>query len=180
MGKPRIQLEGQGQSQRFGHSGDNIGYKCLSTTYAEQGMGVVVLTNADDGWWVIKETVRAIAQEYAWSDYLPKRVTVMADPHTYDAYVGEYEVRPGFSFKLSRKEDELYLEVAGQMPLALHPSSEITFFTQVLNSEITFTKSEGGEVTGLVLKQGQQETPTKKVREEESSLKHEKGCAEYT
>ena len=49
-----VQLDGSGESQRFGHSGDNIGYKCLSTTYVEQGMGVVALTNGDDGEWIIR------------------------------------------------------------------------------------------------------------------------------
>lgn len=170
-----IQLEGQGQSRRFGHSGDNIGYKCFSTAYAEQGMGAVVLTNADDGWWVIEETVRALAQEYAWPDYLPKRVTVMVDTHIFDSYVGEYEVRPGFPFRISRRKDGLYLEVTDQMPIALHPSSEISFFTHVMNSELTFTKNEGGQVIGLVLKQEQQLTSAKKVREEEFGQKHEKG-----
>jgi hypothetical protein len=159
-----IQLEGQGQSRRFGHGGDNIGYKCLSTTYVEQGMGVVALTNADDGSWVIQEIVQAVAQEYTWPDYLPQQVAAMVDPQLYDAYVGEYEVRSGFSFRVSRREDGLFLEVADQMPIALQPSSESTFFTHALNSETTFTRSEEGEVTGLVLKQGQEETPAKKVR----------------
>src|SRR5438094_8063866 len=44
-----IQLEGKGAARRFGHSGDNIGYKCLSTAYLEHGMGAVVLTNSDNG-----------------------------------------------------------------------------------------------------------------------------------
>lgn len=159
-----IALEGQGQSRRFGHSGDNIGYKCLSTTYIEHGMGAVVLTNADDGLWVIQELVRAIAQEYAWPDYLPKHLAVMVDPQIYDAYVGVYEIHPNFSCKVSRGEDGLFLEATNQMPIVLQPSSEITFFAQAVNSEIIFTKREGGEVTGLVLKQERQETLAKKVQ----------------
>lgn len=142
------QLEGQGHARRFGHSGDNIGYKCFSTTYAEQGMGAVMMTNGDDGGWVVQELVRAIAQEYTWPDYLPTRTTVTVDPQVYDAYVGEYEVRSGFSFQLSEASDLLFLHVAQQPPLALQPSSETTFFTEALNSQITITKSEEGEIKG--------------------------------
>jgi CubicO group peptidase (beta-lactamase class C family) len=60
-----VQLEGRGTSQRFGHSGDNIGYKCLSATYVEQGMGIIALTNCDDGEWVIEEVVRALQRSTA-------------------------------------------------------------------------------------------------------------------
>lgn len=123
-----------------------------------------MLTNADDGWWVIEETVRTIAQEYAWPDYFPQRVEVPIDSQIYNAYVGEYEVRSGFSFRMSSRNDGLYLEVTGQAPIALHPSSAINFFTNVTKSEITFTKNEGGKVTGLILKQEQQETKAKKVQ----------------
>ncbi|MBO0779963.1 MAG: serine hydrolase [Ktedonobacteraceae bacterium] len=159
-----IELEGQGQSRRFGHSGDNIGYKCLSTTYVEHGMGAVVLTNADDGGWVAQELVRSIAQEYAWPDYLPNRLAATVDPQIYDAYVGDYEFHPGFSFTVSKGVAELFLEVPHQMPIALQPSSETTFFARTVNSEILFTKHEEGEVTGLVLKQEHRETSAKKVR----------------
>src|ERR1019366_1598402 len=137
--------------------------RCLSATYVEQGMGVVALTNADDGEWVIVEAVRAIAKEYAWPDYLPKHVTVMVDAQVYADYVGEYEVRPGFSFKLSTGENRLFLEATNQIPLALQPSSQSTFFAQTVNCEIAFTKDEGGDIIGLILKQEQQEIPAQKV-----------------
>jgi CubicO group peptidase (beta-lactamase class C family) len=174
-----IQLDGHGQSRRFGHSGDNIGYKCLSTTYVEQGMGVVALTNCDDGWWVIEEVVRAVAEEYGWPDYLPNRhLSTAVDLESGSAaYLGEYEIHPHQStFTLQvvasgqGSTGQLVLQVLDQPPIVLRPTTSdagagtTTFFTDVINSEIRFTRNDAGEVTELILVQEQQETTAKKVR----------------
>lgn len=158
-----VHLEGYGQTRRFGHGGDNIGYKCLSVAYAEGGMGAVILTNADDGESVIVDVLSAIAREYKWPDYLPNHDAVMINSQIYDTYVGEYEIYPGFSFSVTRTEQGLSLKATDQMPLTLQPSSEVAFSAQALNSEITFTKNAEGEVVGLILKQDQQEISGKKI-----------------
>jgi CubicO group peptidase (beta-lactamase class C family) len=156
-------LEGADGSRRFGHSGGNVGYTCRSQAYLEHGIGAVALTNAEDGYWVVLELLRAIAREYAWPDYLPQRNTSTVDPQIYDGYVGEYEPRPGFSLKIRREGDGLYVEAPGQPRMRLHPSAETAFFADALNSEINFTKDDAGAVTGLSLKQEGQETQAKKV-----------------
>ena len=159
-----IQLDGKGAARRFGHSGDNIGYKCLSTAYLEHGMGAVVLTNCDDGSALITEVLQAIAIEYAWPDYSPRRTSAPTDASRYDACIGEYELRPHFSLTISRQEDTLLLQATGQPPLRLHPSSEDTFFAQPVHSELTFTRDEAGKITGIILRQEEQEMQAKKVR----------------
>jgi CubicO group peptidase (beta-lactamase class C family) len=175
-----LQLDGRGQSQRFGHGGDNIGYKCLSTTYVEQGMGIVALTNCDDGWSVIEEVVRAVAEEYAWPDYLPNhRLSTNVDPESYAAYVGDYEISLHSTVTLqvlsasggeaTDASSHLVLQAAGQQPLVLQPTKSdtattATFVADGLNAEVRFTKNEAGEVTEMTLVQEQQETPAKKVR----------------
>jgi CubicO group peptidase (beta-lactamase class C family) len=175
-----LQLDGRGQSQRFGHGGDNIGYKCLSTTYVEQGMGIIAMTNCDDGWWVIEEVVRAVAEEYVWPDYLPNhRLSTMVDPEMYGAYVGDYEIPLHVTVTLqlltssggeaTDTSSHLVLQAPGQQPLVLHPTKSdtaatATFVTEGLNSEVRFSKNEAGEVTELTLVQEQQETSAKKVR----------------
>jgi hypothetical protein len=138
--------------------------KCLTTAYFDGGMGAVILTNGDDGFGVIVDLVRAIAQEYRWPDEAPKRTPISLSPQTYDAYVGDYELRAGFACRVSKEGDCLFLQVAEQAPFELQPLSETTFFTQALNSQISFTKSDAGEVTGLDLEQEQQSIHVKKVR----------------
>jgi CubicO group peptidase (beta-lactamase class C family) len=158
-----VQLDGTGASRRFGHGGDNIGYKCLSTAYAEQGLGAVVLTNAEDGIWVALELLYTIAQEYNWPNYAPRRVASTVRPHRYDAYVGRYELRSDFSVTIKQQQDRLYLEASGQPPFELQPSSDVTFFTEAISSEISFEKSDQDKVTGLTLRQEGEEVQAKKV-----------------
>ncbi len=174
-----VQLDGHGQSQRFGHGGDNIGYKCISTTYVEHGMGVVALTNCDDGWWVIEEVIRAVAEEYAWPDYLPNhRLSPVVNSESYEAYAayeGEYQVSAHSKLTLqvvatgSNEADassRLVLRAPGQQPIVLRPTladTTDTFVADGLNVEVRFTRNEAGEVTGLTLVQEQQETPAKRV-----------------
>jgi CubicO group peptidase (beta-lactamase class C family) len=60
-------LQGHGADACFRHPGNNIGYKCILHAFSEGGMGAVVMTNGDDGDWVYKELLQAIAKEYNWS-----------------------------------------------------------------------------------------------------------------
>jgi CubicO group peptidase (beta-lactamase class C family) len=156
-----VQLEGPDDARRFGHGGDNIGYKCLTTAYLERGIGAVVLTNADDGFWVLLDLLRAVAQEYQWPGYLPNRTAVGSQ--AYDDYVGEYQLHPGFTFAVSKRDARLYLAAPGQAPFEIRPSGEAAFFAHTLNSEITFARDSQGKVDRLTLKQEGQETPAKKV-----------------
>jgi hypothetical protein len=59
-------LAGQGADRRFGHSGDNVGFKARTSAYLERGQGAVVLTNGDDGIRVIDVVFEAIGREYGW------------------------------------------------------------------------------------------------------------------
>jgi CubicO group peptidase (beta-lactamase class C family) len=159
-----MELGGPAEGRHFGHGGDNIGYKCLTTAYIEGGMGAVMLTNGDDGFGVMLDLLRAIAEEYRWPDETPKRTAISLSPQIYDGYVGAYELRPAFTCLVSKQGDRLFLHVTNQAPFELQPLSEATFFAQVLNSQISFTKSDTGEVTGLNLEQEQQNMQAKKVR----------------
>jgi CubicO group peptidase (beta-lactamase class C family) len=158
------QLEGVGATRRFGHGGDNIGYKCLTTAYMEHGQGAVVLTNGDDGYWVALDVLRALASEYDWPEYGPNRSAIQLEPDACQAYTGEYQLHIALTITISQHNGQLYLAASGQAPFELHASAEARFFARVLNSEIAFTTNVAGEVTGLTLIQEQQELQAKKVR----------------
>lgn len=59
-------MEGEGDGQRFGHWGGNVGYACYAFSFVNNGRGVVVMTNSDNGFQLIKEVVRAVMKEYGW------------------------------------------------------------------------------------------------------------------
>lgn len=159
-----MELHGKGATRMFGHGGSNIGYQCLTLAYANLGMGMVVLTNSDDGGEIVAELLHTIAEEYTWPDYLPNHTRATMQPQSYDVFVGQYELRPGFTLTISREGETLFLEASGQPRMILEPSSENTFFTRALNSEISFTKGKAGGAIKIVLKQEEQERSGKKIR----------------
>jgi len=61
-----FELKGQGETARFRHSGDNIGFKCFVQGFCERGMGVVLMSNGDNGENMHKELLQIIAKQYGW------------------------------------------------------------------------------------------------------------------
>ncbi len=61
-------VETIGGALRVGHSGGNIGYRCLLRYWPELGLGAAVMTNADDGTYLVNEVFAAIGREYGWPD----------------------------------------------------------------------------------------------------------------
>ncbi|HKO45242.1 MAG TPA: serine hydrolase [Pyrinomonadaceae bacterium] len=89
---------------------------------------------------------------------------VAADPKTYDAYVGEYEVTPQFKVSVFREGEKLMTQATNQPAFELFPEGENKFVLQVVDAKVTFTRDASGVVTGLVIHQGGRDTPGKKIK----------------
>jgi CubicO group peptidase (beta-lactamase class C family) len=148
-----LQLEGTGEAQRFGHGGDNIGYKGLTTAYLEHGFGAVVLTNGDDGMGVAVELLHAIAAVYRWPDYLPDHTPMDTIVRNMADFVGTYELRPDFALTIAQAGHTLCLTAPAQTPIELSSISETTFFAQIVSTQVIFERDAAGAVTGLILRQ---------------------------
>lgn len=91
------------------------------------------------------------------------RQAIALDPAIYDRYVGRYEIGPGFSLVLSREDDRLMAQASGQERAEIFPESPTRFFLTIVDAQIDFVQNEAGAVTGLVLHQGGQDIPARKV-----------------
>jgi CubicO group peptidase (beta-lactamase class C family) len=91
-------------------------------------------------------------------------VQVAIDPAIYDAYVGEYELAPGFVLTVTREGDSLMTQATGQGKVEVFPSAPTEFFLKVVDAQLTFVKDASGKVTGIVLHQGGRDVPGKKIR----------------
>ncbi len=88
----------------FTHGGANEGYRCNLTAY-DDGDGVVIMTNGDNGGELASEIQRTVAHEYGWPDFGPKeRAVTKVDPKRLDAYVGAYR-DSGMVFTITRGVD---------------------------------------------------------------------------
>lgn len=158
-------LDGQGDSARFSHTGGNEGFRCIVEAYVHGDIGAAIMTNADEGFSVIEGVLPALAREYQWPDYLPKEGALFAkEPATSDAYVGEYELKPGFTFIVIKKVDQLFLQPTGQSALALYREDDTSYVFHEINAEVAFVKDDQGEVTELVFKQNDRKMKAMKAK----------------
>jgi len=93
-----------------------------------------------------------------------ERKEIALDSAIYNQYVGEYELAPNFSIIVTKENNRLMTQATGQEKLEVFPESETKFFSKVVDAQIEFTKDASGKVTGLVLYQGGQKLPAKKIK----------------
>ena len=93
-----------------------------------------------------------------------EREVAKVDPAIYDAYVGEYELVPGFMLTVTRDGDKLLTQATGQQRLEIFPESETEFFLKVVDAQLTFVKDADGKVNQVILHQGGRNMPAKRIK----------------
>ena len=97
-------LGGSAKHPYFTHGGSNEGYKCNLMAYND-GDGVAIMTNGDNGGQLASELQRSVAYEYGWPDFQPVEHTVTkVDPQVLDVYAGVYQ-DSHILFTLTREGD---------------------------------------------------------------------------
>jgi len=94
---------------------------------------------------------------------LEKAPTVV-DSKVFDAYVGEYEVGPGFVMRVFREGDKFMTQATGQDKFEIFPESETTFYPRAFVAKLTFVKGADGKVTGIRIEQGGKVTLGKRIK----------------
>jgi CubicO group peptidase (beta-lactamase class C family) len=150
------EIGGSAEHPYFEHGGANEGYRCYLVAY-DEGDGVVVMTNGDNGGQLASEIVRTVAHEYGWPDFVPaERTITKVEPKTLDAYVGVYR-GSGLVFTITREGDQLVVQLTGQPRFPMFPESERKFFLKAVDAQITFDVSSEGRARQLTLDQNRSE-----------------------
>jgi putative CocE/NonD family hydrolase len=97
-------------------------------------------------------------------DFNAGKTVITLDQKIYDAYVGQYELAPGFIITITKEDGKLMGEAPGQPKLELFPESETSFFLKVGNIQITFIRDEKGNTSGLILSQNAKDLKAKKIK----------------
>jgi len=93
-----------------------------------------------------------------------KELTVVTlDPKVLDGYVGTYQLAPNFAIAISREGDHLFEQATNQPKVELFPASEKEFFLKVVDAQITFVTDSSGRTTSLILHQGGQNVPARRI-----------------
>ncbi|NIM89986.1 MAG: serine hydrolase [Candidatus Aminicenantes bacterium] len=150
--------------KRISHGGGINGFTTNISRYPDDDVCIIVLSNFDYSSTVrISRDLAAIVfgEKY---EFPKERKEVKVDPKIYNAYVGQYELEPGFIITITKENERLFAQATGQPKAEIYPESEIKFFLKVVDAQMTFVKDDKGEVTQLVLHQGGQDQPAKKIK----------------
>lgn len=133
------------------HGGAWQGFTSHIARYADEKLTIIVLTNragANPG--NIAHGIEALYK----SERIPvKHKEVQLDPRSLDQFVGQYDLGQGMVLDITRSADHLWLQGTGLSRVQLFPESQTTFFTKVLDTQVTFVKDASGKVTHLILHQ---------------------------
>jgi D-alanyl-D-alanine carboxypeptidase len=72
----------------------------------------------------------------------------------FDAFVGSYELAPGFTLKVWRDGARFLAQVTGQSAADIFPEGPTKFFLKIVEAKLEFQKDAQGLVTGVALQQG--------------------------
>jgi CubicO group peptidase (beta-lactamase class C family) len=145
------------------HGGGINGFLSYILRYPEQKLCVVVLCNvlpADPG-----KVARDLAAIMLGEKYeVPKNPEITdVDYGVFDAYEGQYQIRPDFILTVQRVDDKLTTQATGQRRLTMLPKSPALFFNMQANAQITFIQDDSGKTVALILKQRGQEIRAERI-----------------
>lgn len=120
---------------RFGHSGGNKGFKCHLLADRESGFGAAVMTNGDNGMWVVQRAFAALASAYGWSGYdEPLDDWDVPGEDMLEGLVGSYRLRDGFGFTVHRLGGGIEVTFDGQEPMRFAPMDGATFASSMVSA----------------------------------------------
>lgn len=109
-----VEVGGTGPGRRFGHSGGNVGYSCLSLSCVAGGKGAVVMTNGERGATLVFSLFTEIEREYRW----PPVDAPPPAPAAGDC-AGTYRLRPDHEITVRAGAAGLELVMPGQPAIPL-------------------------------------------------------------
>lgn len=84
----------------------------------------------------------------------PNRTPVPMEPAAFEAFVGAYELAPGFVIKVWREGPRFFAQATGQAVMEIFAEGPSTFFLKAPEAQLVFQKDAQGAVSGLTLNQG--------------------------
>ena len=80
-----------------------------------------------------------------------------------EQYVGVYELAPSFHLTVTLEGEQLSIQATNQPVVEVYPESEALFFYTVVEAKVEFMRGDDGAVESLMLYQGGQEIPGRKI-----------------
>jgi CubicO group peptidase (beta-lactamase class C family) len=147
----------KGGMKYFGHGGANEGFRSQYYGSFDDGNGVAVMVNSDDGS-IINEIINSVATVYKWKDfYTPTvRKAIAITPNMVDACSGKYILGTD-TITISQNEGKVFLHVSNGENYRIYFYTEQDFFSPELPFDLKFETDNTGKVTDIYFKNRQTE-----------------------
>ena len=163
-----------------GHGGSDAGFRSHIVYFPEQNLGVVVLSNLAS--FNASRLAFQVADIFLNDPSKPEenkpettqREEIKVNPEIFKAFIGKYKLMPGFVLTVLVEDEKLMVEATGQQKVQLFPESETKYFLKVTDAQVTFKRDDQENVPELILHQGGQDRPAKRMAEfvfDQSNLK---------
>jgi CubicO group peptidase (beta-lactamase class C family) len=129
------------------HSGGIHGFSSYLMRFPQDELAIIILDNASSSQ-LSKISTGLAAIVYNQPYEVPaKRKEIPLPKEVLSKYVGEYQLTPEFSIKVTLEGDELKAQASGQPQFAIYAERENFFFLKVVDAQLEFIKDEKGTVT---------------------------------
>lgn len=159
-----VNVEGEGDNLNFNLEGGTKGYSCYLVAYPARGQGAVIMTNSENGTYLIQEILRAISSVYEWPHFEPQTKTLYRlQPQIYQQYVGRYQLTPNYTLNIAYEDYYLVVQAPGQGRTKFYVDTRTSFFSRSPYTEIRFIRNAQGEVTKLLWKRDDEWREAQKI-----------------
>jgi CubicO group peptidase (beta-lactamase class C family) len=79
-------------------------------------------------------------------------------------YAGEYQLNPNLILAITKEGSQLFGEASGQPKVELFAETENKFFLKVMDIQMEFLSGDNGQISKLILYQGDKKTEAKKIK----------------
>lgn len=151
------------------HGGTLPGFTSYFLIDLKTNNGIYIMSNAGEIRQVLEElskyAIRVMNGEKV-IESLPsfmKKVAIEVSEMILQTYVGKYEVAPNVFATIIKEGNQLFVQITGQPKFDLFPYEETKFSLKVMDAQIEFIKDSDGQVNELILYQGKNKVPGKRV-----------------
>ena len=148
----------KGNATYFTHGGSNEGFRCQYFGDLENGNGIVVMVNSDNGA-ILNEIINSVATVYNWKEFYNPVVKKIqpVESELLTSYTGRYQLSPDMIITISAKENQLFAQATNQQAFAIYPETVTMFFVKEFEAKMEFSNDK------LVLHQNGQKMDAKKL-----------------
>ncbi|MTB51738.1 serine hydrolase [Lewinella sp. W8] len=160
--------------KEISHGGADASYRTYFTRFPEHNAAVTVFSNAGEfnPNRIAHQVADILLADLLEEELTEEDATEMAETEEVkiefgegelEAFVGEYELQPGFIITITERDGNLYGQATGQGQFLLAPVSQTAFEVKIVNAKLEFFPEEDGTVPLMKLHQNGQIMDCKRV-----------------